>query len=78
MHRQGILEKDTDTLIVYTHDYYTDCDNPTQYTKYQQNELAKHIGLTLKSLIEYISRKRKVEGVELHKLTKSGDMIRLL
>lgn len=77
--RVGILEKDTQSLVLYSNEYYVDVQTATSYLITEVDKLCNKINITKKSLIEYLSMKRPLaNGMELYKLTNDDELIKLL
>ena len=77
--RVGILERDTQSLILYSNEYYSDVKTARSYLKCQIDNLSSKMGLTTKTLVEYISKKQPLfNGMELYKLTYDDELERLL
>lgn len=77
--RTGILERNTQSLVLYSNEYYENVKTPRSYLKCQIENLCDKIGLTKKTLVEYISKQQPLfNGMELYKLTYDDELERLL
>lgn len=77
--RKGKATHNVEYYMVYSNEYYCDVKHPQVYERNQLQEVLDAIGITYKTLCEYMSKGRLLSfGLELYKQPIEGELERLV